>query len=199
MIARGLRGAVLAGLVALPAQAGEPGAPTVSAQLLIALPADRTIAIEPRDDSDENLQLRDLMIARLVERHGATAADAPLLLRFSSEVVSDRGAAAPAGRGGGGGRGGGRNFGAALIGGARNTSSGGPATHPSGGVRYRLSATLERRDGTQVLWKADVSAPMSDENERRLPAALAAAVVDNIGRTIDTRPPPAAQPDTATR
>ena len=51
MLVRSLPGAVLAGLVAFAAQAEEPGAPTVSAQLLIALPADHAIAVEPRDDT----------------------------------------------------------------------------------------------------------------------------------------------------
>ncbi len=151
-------------LAALPIQAQEPRALTVNAQLLFAVPADSAIAIEPRDDSDENLRLRDLMIARLRERHGAVAADtvaadAPLLLRFSTAVVSDR----------------------------DTTRATGPTAHPSTGVRTRVTAALERRDGGQILWKAEVTATPGDANPRLLPAQLAAAVIDNIGRTVDTR------------
>ncbi len=177
-------------LAALPTQAQEPRALTVNAQLLFAVPADGAIAIEPRDDSDENLRLRDLMIARLRERHGAVAADtvaadAPLLLRFSTAVVSDRDTTRATGPTGGGRRGG-RGLGAAL-GGAGNPPAGGALAHPSTGVRTRVTAALERRDGGQMLWKAEVTATPGDANPRLLPAQLAAAVIDNIGRTVDTR------------
>jgi hypothetical protein len=175
-----------------PARADDPSAPAVNAQLLSALPPGAAIAVEPRDDSDDNLQLRDLMIAHLTERHAAVAADAPLLLRFSTTVLSDRDAAAAAGRGGGG-RGGGRSLTSALINGSRDTSGGSPPARPSGGVKHRISATLERRDGGQVLWKGDVTIT-GDQNERALPAQLAAALVDNIGRTLDTRQPADATP-----
>jgi hypothetical protein len=139
------------------------------------MPAERVMAIEPRDDSDENLKLRDLMAARLVEQHGTVAADAPLVLRFSTGVISGRdtprdGAGGRKGRGGGGGR---------------APPNAIPANTP---VTYRLSATLERRDGP-VLWKADVTAQPGSQDDRQLPARLAATLIDNLGKTIDTRRP----------
>ncbi|MEJ0069264.1 MAG: hypothetical protein WDO24_11650 [Pseudomonadota bacterium] len=59
------------------ARADDSPEPTVHAQLLLPTPAELVMAIEPRDDSDANLKLRDLMTARLVERHGRVVADAP--------------------------------------------------------------------------------------------------------------------------
>ncbi|MEJ0069265.1 MAG: hypothetical protein WDO24_11655 [Pseudomonadota bacterium] len=47
-----------------------------------------------------------------------------------------------------------------------------------------------------MLWKADVTARPSAQDERALPARLAAILVDNIGRAIDTRKPPDAPPPT---
>jgi hypothetical protein len=152
----------------------------VQAQLLQPLPAERVIAIEPRDDSDENLKLRDLMAARLVEQHGSVAADAPMVLRFSTAVVSPRDAAAANGATGTGGRrGGGRS------GGGRTPPNAAPVP---ANTTYRLTATLEQRAGA-VLWKAEVTARPSAQDERQLPARLAAVLIDNLGKTVDTRRP----------
>ena len=182
-----IAGAALIAALLDGAARAEPGDPTVHAQLLQALPPDSAIAIEPRDDSDENLQLRDLMIARLAERHGRVADDAPLLLRFSTAIVSDRDAAGGRGAGGARGGGGGRKFDRGLIprGGAANDA----AARPGGPVRHRLSATLTRRDGGVVLWQSEVTSVAGDDNARTLPARLAAALVDHIGSSLDTRRP----------
>jgi hypothetical protein len=188
---RAALGLALCGATALGARGDEPAAPSVSARLLGAVPADGAIAIEPRDDSDENLKLRDLMVAHLTERHGKVAADAPLLLRFSSSVVSDRDAAAAAARNSGGGRGGGgRGLTGMLMSGARNAAGpSGPPAHAGAGIHYKISATLEQRGSGQVLWQAEVIATPSQANDRSIPGQLAAAVIDHLGRTIDTRKP----------
>jgi len=183
-----IAGAALIAALLGDARAESSSDPTVHAQLLQALPPDSAIAIEPRDDSDENLQLRDLMIARLAERHGRVADDAPLLLRFSTAIVSDRDAAGGRGAGGArGGGGGGRKFDRGLIprGGAANDA----AARPGGPVRHRLSATLVQRDGGVVLWQSEVTSVAGDDNARTLPARLAAALVDHIGSSLDTRRP----------
>lgn len=182
-------GAAIAALlvVGLAYPAAGADEPVIQARQLIALPPDSALAIEPRDDSDENLRLRDLMVARLHERHGRVADDAPLLLRFTTASVSARDAKASAGRGGGRG---GRNVGAALITGAHNADASKPAAAPDNRVRYRVTATIERRDGGEVLWQSEITAIPDGDNARRLPAELAALLVDNIGRTVDTRPPP---------
>jgi len=171
-----LRGVVLAvalaGLLAGGARAADDdAAPSVHAQAFQPLPSERVIAIEPRDDNDDNLKLRDLMAARLVEQHGRVVADAPLVLRFSIRVVSGRDTPQGGGRTGKSGR------------------SGGGAAPPNSlpldtPVTYRLSATLEQRSGP-VLWKADVTAQPSGQDERQLPARLALTLIDNLGRTVD--------------
>ncbi len=168
----------------------EPRALTVNAQLLQALPADVAIAVEPRDDNDDNIKLRDLVVAHLTDRRTTVAADAPLLLRFSSRVTTNRDVADTGPTGGRGRRGGG--VGGLAMGLAQGSGSGkGTAGPPAaGGVRHRLSATLERRDGSQVLWKVEVTTAPGEHDERTLPDRMAAALVDAIGKTVDTRPPP---------
>jgi hypothetical protein len=166
----------LAGLILGAARAGDvvAPAPAVHAQLLLPLPSERVIAIEPRDDTDENLKLRDLMAARLVEQHGRVAADAPLVLRFSIGIISGQDTPREAAGGRTGRSGGGRAPPNAL-----------PLDTP---VTYRMRATLEERRGP-VLWKADVTAQPSGQDERQLPARLALALIDNLGRSVDTGQP----------
>lgn len=169
--------------------ADEPRDVRVYAQCLQPVPIDAAIAVEPRDDSDENLKLRDLMVARLTDRRQAAAADAPLLLRFSSTVVTNRDGA-PTGGGGRGGRGGGRGLGGMAMAMANSSANSGKPPAPTGaGVRHKLTAALEQRDGT-VLWKAEITTAPGEQQERGLPERLAAALVDAIGQTVDTRPPP---------
>jgi len=158
------------GLVLGVARADDAGAPVVRAQLLLPVPGDHVMAIEPRDDSDENLKLRDLMAARLAERRGRMVADAPLVLRFSIGVISGRDTPQDSTSGRNGRSGGGRAPPNALP--------------PDTPVTYRLSATLEQRSGP-VLWKADVTAQPSGQDERQLPARLAVILIDNIGRAVD--------------
>jgi hypothetical protein len=179
-------GVALAAALWSAALADEPREILVTAQLLASLPADAAIAVEPRDDSDENLALRDLMVTRLAERHSRVAADAPLLLRFSSSVLTNRDTA-PTGPTGGRGRGGRHGGGGIPL--VAGTSSGGSSpsgARPSGGVRHRVTAALERRDGGQVLWKAEVTTAPGEHDERTLPGRLATALVEALGRTVDT-------------
>jgi len=170
-----LLAAALAGLVLGDARADDDAAPAVHAQLLLKLPDQRVIAVEPRDDTDDNLKLRDLMVARLVAQHGRVAADAPLVLRFSFGIISGRDTPDDGSRGSKSGR----------SGGGYAPPNSLPPDTP---LTYRLRATLEQRDGP-VLWKADVSARPGGQDERQLPARLATVLIDNIGRTVDTGGP----------
>jgi hypothetical protein len=155
------------------ARADDALTPAVHALLLRPLPAELVLAIEPRDDTDQNLRLRDLMLARLVEQHGRVAAAAPLVLRFSVAIISGRDTP----RDGPGNR-----FG--HFGGGRAPPNAIPRDMP---VSYRLSATLEHRDGP-MLWKGDVTVPIGDDDDA-LTARLAASLIDSIGRTVDGRRP----------
>ena len=128
------------------------------------------------------------MITHLTDRRTKVAADAPLLLRFSSKVTTNRDIASTGPTGGGGRRGGG--LGGIAMGLAQSGSGKGAAPPPAGGVRHRLVATLERRDGSLVLWKAEITTALGEHDERTLPDRMAGALVDAIGKTVDTRPPP---------
>jgi hypothetical protein len=75
-----------------------------------------------------------------------------------------------------------------LMSGARNTSPSGQPAHGAG-IHYKVTATLEPRGGGAVLWQAEVIATPSQANDRTIPAQLAAAVIDHLGRTVDTRKP----------
>jgi len=173
--------AALASLALGAARASNVPEPTIDAQLLLPIPDDpRVLAIEPRDDSDENLLLRDQMAARVREQNGRVVADAPLVLRFSTGVVSGRDTPrdGPPNRHG-------------LYGGGRAPPNAVPVGTP---VSYRVSVTLERRDGP-ILWRADATLRVDDLDEAELSARLAQVLVDNIGRTIGTLRPGGAWPD----
>ena len=173
----------LVGLALGSARADGVSQPAIAALLLLPLPEGaRVMSIEPRDDSDANLRLRDLMAARVRERNGQVLADAPLVLRFSTGIISGRDTPrdGPPNR-----------FG--RYGGGRAPPNALPAETP---VTYRLSATLEQRRGGPVFWRADVTARVSIlDDEAELPARLAAALIDNIGRTVGTMRPGGAWPD----
>jgi hypothetical protein len=171
---RALATLALALTVLCDARADYPDPPAMRALLLLPIPSDSAIAIEPRDDSEANLKLRDLMIARLLERRGRVADEGPLVLRFSLTVISGRDTP----RDGPGNR-----FG--HYGGGRAPPNAIPRDTP---VSYRLSATLQQRDGP-MLWKADVTAPIGDQDDDELTARLAAILIDNIGRTVDSSLP----------
>ena len=167
---------MLAGAAVLPnARAQDPGDPVVRAQLMFPLPdGGHVMSVEPRDDTDENLRLRDLMVARLRARSDRVVADAPLILRFSVKVVSGLDAPKDSGVG----------FAGVYAGGRAPPNSISPDTP----LLYRMSATLEQRDGP-VLWKAEVSARPRGRDDRELRERLAGVLIDNIGKTLDTRRP----------
>jgi len=188
LIRLSLLSAVAALAVSHGAGAAAPGEPTVSARAFAPLPAGASVAVEPRDDNDTNLQLRDLIAARLEAQLHPALPGAALRLRFSTETVSSAGPKA------------GQATGEALV--ARDRQSftptnlgyseadrflGGPAPRETGPVQttYRLRATLETRAGGKVLWSAEASGALSERNETRLATALAEALTDTIGRTVD--------------
>jgi hypothetical protein len=185
---RGGRAGTLA-LLALIA-AAEPADAIVSARLLAPIAADAAIAIEMLDDSDDNLKLRDAIAVGLAAEHRTVAADAALVLRVRAEILADGRRAGPGTRGPRPGRGTGRP----LRGGLANADhdptiegEGRARANPSGEVRHRLRATLERRDGT-VLWQGEATGVLVGNAEAALWAELASRVVGAFGRTVDSRP-----------
>jgi hypothetical protein len=172
------------------AGAADPAAPIVTARAFAPLAPGASVSVEPRDDSDTNLQLRDLMAARLEGQLHPVVPGAALRLRFSTETVSSVGPKAGAATG------------EALVARDRRSFSptnlgyseadrflGGPVERGTGPVQtaYKLRATLETRDGAKVLWSGEASGPLSDRNEARLAATLAEALADTLGRTVETQ------------
>src|SRR5277367_2278708 len=78
----------LCAATAARAQSPADERPQVSARAFTALPAGAALSVEPRDDTDANLHLRDLMAARLAAQGHPVTADAALRLRFSTETVT---------------------------------------------------------------------------------------------------------------
>jgi hypothetical protein len=193
------RALLVAGMVVLWATAAGPAGsqaadPVVSARLLAPIPTGAAIAVEPLDDSDDNLRLRDQIAAALTGQTRAVAADGPLVLRFVGAIEADIRRPGSGIRGPRAGRPVGRplrdNFGA---GDTNPAADGARAARPSA-VRHALRATLEQRDGT-VLWQGEASRVLVGNNEQALWRELGDALVGAFGRTVDTRvPAPGAAP-----
>ena len=71
------------------ARAEGSGDDRVIARAFGSLPAGAAMTIEPRDDNDLNLHLRDVMAARLAAQNHPVNPGAALRLRFSSEALSN--------------------------------------------------------------------------------------------------------------
>src|SRR5258708_38429090 len=172
------------------ARAEGPGDdPTVIARAFASLPAGVAVAIEPRDDNDLNLHLRDVMATRLAAHNHPVVAGAALRVRFSSEAMSNVSPRAGAATG------------EALVARDRKPFSatnldyseadrffGGPSERALGAIQnsYQVRATLEARDGGRVLWRGQATGALNDRNEQRLAAALAEALADTVGQTADS-------------
>ena len=87
-IASGLAlGSVTTTRAEAPGDAGADGRPVLSTRSFAGIVPGAAIAIEPRDDTDANLHLRDLMAAKLTAQQHPVRADAPLRLRFSTVTL----------------------------------------------------------------------------------------------------------------
>jgi hypothetical protein len=187
--ARLARGLLIAGLaLRLAGAAGLAGAapppdPVLSARLLAPIPADAAIALEPLDDSDDNLRLRDQLADALAARTRRLAADGPLVLRFAGEITADIRRTGSGLRGPGPGRGAGRIVRDDFA--AHHVGSGDPK--PST-VWHVLRATLAQRDGA-VLWRGEASRVLVGNDEPALWRQLGDALMGAFGQTLDTRLP----------
>jgi len=171
----------------------------VSARAFAALPPGAAISVEPRDDSDANLHLRDLMAARLRAQGHPVVADAPLRLRFSTETLTVVGPGA------------GNATSDSLVASDRqpyaatnlNYSEADRFFNPGNDraeqgsiqVGYQLRAILDTRDGGRVLWTGQASGPLADRSEQLLAAEFATTLADAVGSNLDTHV--AAQPEPA--
>jgi hypothetical protein len=164
--------------------------PILSTRAFSAFPPGTALAVEPRDDTDANLHLRDLMAARLTAQQHPVVGEAKLRLRFSTETLSSAGPAP-----------GGATSDAVMATdrqpyAATNLNYSevdrffSPRTDRAARAAIQntlqLRATLETRSG-QVVWSGEVHAALGERNEQRLGADLAEALADTVGRTVDSR------------
>jgi hypothetical protein len=178
---------VLLALCATPAVAADQ--PVVGASAFAPISPTAALTIEPRDDTDANLHLRDLMAARLRDHRHPVRADAVLRLRFSVDTISDVGPS----------QGGAASdsvvasdrqpFAATNLSYSEADRFFNPGTDRAerGGVRvsYQLRATLDRRDTGQTVWTGQATIPAGDRNEAQLTAQLAETVADTVGQSLD--------------
>lgn len=169
--------------------------PMVVTRSFAPIPHGWAFDVEPRDDSDANLRLRDVLAEELRARAYLAAIGAPLRLRFTTDRVTPTTTSEQVASLGGNGS---PNVGDDLPGallldpvGAAPRREGGPFApprfdHPIAVVSYRLRATVETRSG-RVLWQGEASAAASRAGEQMLGRELAAALVAEIGRTVDPK------------
>jgi len=177
------------------ARAQDSGDPIVTARLFAEIEPGAPIAVEPRDDSDENLKLRDGIVAALQAQGHASvpAAGAALVLRFATDHVTDTvmqrvkpedrrrapGARFPMIR---------DELGTSMP---LQTQTPSPVRETdSGVVKYRLQATLEGRADGQVLWRGEAlgAVKVNETDEASLGRELSGALMAAFGRTVERQP-----------
>jgi hypothetical protein len=175
-----------------PGDAGGDGRPVLSTRSFAGVAPGAAIAVEPRDDTDANLHLRDLMAARLAAQQHPARADAPLRLRFSTETLSNAGPRQGAATGDTTFASDRQPFAATNLNYSEADRFFAPSNDRAARAAiqnsFQLRATLETRDG-RVLWSGDAHAALSERNEQRVGADLAEALTDALGRTVDTVAP----------
>lgn len=173
--------------------------PLVSALVLRDIPAPTVLAVEPRDDTDVNLQIARQFEAELKARGIRVDRNAPLAIRFTSgsETALSRG------RGG--------SLGEARVendvesrvilnlwSNSKDSVVGG-RVDPAGGIvdsRFRLRATLDDRRNGERLWQGDaVVAQQGRDEPLALSQPMVSALVPLIGKTQQDAPLPVAGSD----
>jgi hypothetical protein len=179
-----------AGLLS-PAARADDDTPTVMARSFATIPPGVAMSVEPRDDSDENLRLRDAIATQLTARRQTVAADGPLRLRFSTERFTEYTLTrAPEPRDQMNGPVGHLpmiqdDYGTELP---NRTYGALPARRQrSGAVQYELRATLEGRADAKVFWrgKAIGETRLNEVDLRMLGGMLAEALVAKLGQTYE--------------
>jgi hypothetical protein len=66
-----------------------------------------------------------------------------------------------------------------------DTQTARPGETHVGATKYRLHASLEWHETGQVLWRGDAVGSLSGADERRLGPLLAAALIGQLGRTVE--------------
>lgn len=183
---RGFVALLLVATATMPghAIAGHEGeAPVVTARSFTPIPPGFAFDVQPRDDSDANLRLREVLLEELAARAYPVATGGPLRLRFNTDrIVPTTDGPMPYGAGDD------RSiYDDDLRGGLPHDLFGARRGRSRFGiVTYRLRASVETRSGT-VLWQGEATASASRSDERTLGRELATVLVAELGHTIDPK------------
>jgi hypothetical protein len=190
----GLAIMALAVMAAAPAaRADSSDGVIVTARSFEPVPAGSSIFVKVLDNSAANLELRGAIKRELATQSRALADEAPLVLRFTTDHLENTQIGNPSD--GDVERIGGQSNLPLIRGNDLGTSvpletrtSRPPGETRVGAIKYRLHASLEWHDTGQVLWRGDAVGSLSDTNEQTLGPALAAALIAQLGRTVEVPP-----------
>lgn len=178
-----------------PKEASTPPKGMVNAIAFLPMAEKAAIAVRPLDDSDANLKLKTAFEQALRARGNGVSADSNLILTF--ETKDEVGAWTDEGRRhvlelrAEGGREGGEyahakvNIYDSQSGGLLNQGRGGTAiATPSA---YRIEVTLDDRSNGKRVWQGWTVAKLVHGDRTELSKAMAGALVQSLGRTVDQR------------
>jgi len=185
--------AVLTAPLAATAQTGERAPGHVAARAFAAAPAPLAFAVEPGDNTDENMALAQRIAKEAAARNmRVERGQSVVVLRFDTEVRTNTrvpGQASGAGRESSGfadvdpGRPPPPEMGSRVT---REESACGDAYARC--LRYVINATLEERPSGRRLWQGHVSYDTSVVDRTTMFVALAPALVAQIGKNVQETP-----------
>ena len=162
---------------------------TVNAVAYKPIPAGQSMAVQPWDNSDENLKLAEEFTAILVKLGYRVSDDAPLVISFGTRDVLGYWSAGQRRHilelEGHGGRTGGENARVRLNlyssqGGVLNKGKEPGNVVPS---KYMLEVILERRKGER-LWQGEATAALNRTDGFSLLRAMLPALLNHMGQTV---------------
>jgi hypothetical protein len=170
----------------------------VNAAVYAEVPAGAAVTVQPRDDTEANLEIKDVFEQELIARGYRIAADAPLLMTFWTSGSYDL---AQRGRRGPGllllGAEGGTRLSKADTdveaqvklfssegGGLFQNPAARPKQKPIGGNRHRLDASLKDRASGRRIWQGQAYADVSGGDSLSISEAMVPALADSFAKTV---------------
>ncbi len=190
--------ACLAALAGLEAAAQEIGEGLLNAVAYKPLARDASIAVQPLDNSDANMVLKEIFENELKARGYAVSDDAPLVLTFETRdtigVWSGYGQRTVIELSNNPDRVGSETPMVRLH--LYDSSRGGMLTEgqrPGGDTRmtpsqYRLDASIDSRSDGKRLWQAWTIADLGQRDGLSLSKAMIPVVVESVGQTVKRQP-----------
>lgn len=168
-----------------PAPAQAPEAPIVVTRSFAPLPPGWAFAVEPRDDSDDNLRLQAVFVEAFSAQHLLAVPGGPLRLRFTTDRVipTDREQPTVPGVDDRLPRVGDDLPGSLLLDPIGTASR---RERRFGTVTYRLRASVETRGG-RVLWQGEAAASAARTGEKVIGPELVIALITELVRTVDPK------------